>query len=211
MTKIVTEELKLKIKQYSEQGKTFVFIAKATGISESAARYWAISEPQREKLKNIAKARLSKYYEKRLLLKEKQCPKCRITKPISEFYKTQSYCMDCNRIYGRKYNKTFNRSYKLKAADKIRRKIKKKEVASLLGGKCYDCGLQLTDENLCVFDLHHKNLSDKEYREDWRSPTMTKKILEGKILLLCSNCHRMLHHKNGDSLYTTPKLKLNKV
>ena len=214
LTRIVTEEMKnLMIKLYNNGlGLSQAQIGREFGIHESTVSYWLMSEIRREKLKGIARQKLMEYYEKRNLQKEHCCPHCKQTKPIDQFFKTQSYCRECMKEYGRALNKTYKRSTQLKAADKVRRKIKKKEVALLLGEKCNACGVQVTDENLCIFDLHHKNLADKEYGDiDWRKAQMMKKILDGKIMLLCSNCHRMLHHKNGDSLYTTPKKYLPKI
>jgi CRISPR/Cas system-associated protein Cas10 (large subunit of type III CRISPR-Cas system) len=212
--KIVTEEMKnLMIKLYNDGlGLSQAQIGREFGISECTVGYWLLSENKREKRKEVALQKLMEYYEKRQLQKDRCCPHCKKTLPIIEFTKTKTYCKECNREYGRAYNKTYKRSTQLKKADKIRRKIWKNEVATILGGKCSMCGLELTNENLCVFDLHHKNLADKERTDiDCRNAEMLKKILDGKIMLFCSNCHRMFHHKNGDSLYTTPKKILTKT
>lgn len=214
MTKVVTEEMKSAIvKLYNNGlGLSQAQIGKEFGIHESTVSYWLMSEERREKVKGNARQKFMEYCNKRQAQKERCCTHCKKIKPTSDFFKTSSYCKDCRREYGRGYNKTYNRSMRLKANDKVRRKIKKKEVALILGGKCQDCCLQLTDENLCVFDLHHKDLTDKESGDrDWRKPQMMQKILDGKIMLLCANCHRMVHHKNGDCLYTIPKKYLPKI
>lgn len=70
----------------------------------------------------------------------------------------------------------------------------KKEFMEYLGGECEEC--DYSDPRALVF--HHRDERDKwssttfsGYQED---PERFKQdILEGKIALLCRNCHRLLH------------------
>lgn len=47
--------------------------------------------------------------------------------------------------------------------------------------------------NMCIFDFHHVDETIKEHKRDWIRKGFEKKIKEGKIELLCSNCHRIKH------------------
>lgn len=75
----------------------------------------------------------------------------------------------------------------------------KERFVELLGGKCQTCGF---NEYLAALEFHHKNPKDK-----WSSDTYSgyqenperfeKDIVEDKIMLLCANCHRILHANTG--------------
>ena len=59
--------------------------------------------------------------------------------------------------------------------------------------KCSKCG----DKRWYVLDFHHLNDSDKEYNISYLvKQGANKKIKEElkKCVILCSNCHRELHH-----------------
>lgn len=70
----------------------------------------------------------------------------------------------------------------------------KKKLVNILGGKCSICGY-----NKCIaaLDFHHINPEEKKCEREWRNKTkyFMKLIKEGKIKLLCSNCHREEHNK----------------
>jgi len=75
----------------------------------------------------------------------------------------------------------------------------KKKLVGLLGGKCQQCGYS---KCFSALDFHHINPDDKECNEEWaRYPEkFIQKIKDGKVRLLCSNCHREVHHPNyGDN------------
>jgi hypothetical protein len=64
------------------------------------------------------------------------------------------------------------------------------------GGRCQSCGLELTDNNYCVFDFHHEYPQEKEYMWSKLRLLSDSRIQEelAKCKLLCANCHRMAHH-----------------
>jgi hypothetical protein len=57
----------------------------------------------------------------------------------------------------------------------------------MLGGKCEICGYS---KCLSALDFHHLNPNEKEKRWEWQLKGFEQKIKDGKIQLLCANCHR---------------------
>lgn len=78
---------------------------------------------------------------------------------------------------------------------KERALTRKLEIIQLKGGKCEKCGY---DKNIAALELHHLNPKEKSFQLDARhlSNTTREKILEEaeKCILVCSNCHKELHH-----------------
>lgn len=73
----------------------------------------------------------------------------------------------------------------------------KQEYVTLLGGKCSRCGY---DKYFGALEFHHLNPKDKESGLivfNAISPKFRQKILDGKIQLLCSNCHKEIHNGNN--------------
>ena len=70
----------------------------------------------------------------------------------------------------------------------------KKKAVEMLGGKCAMCGGVFDP---CVYDFHHKDPKEKEVglaKLMHRTWDLIEKELV-KCVLLCSNCHRVLHHR----------------
>lgn len=121
-------------------------------------------------------------------METKVCSKCKLEKPLSEFYPhkehkdgVMSMCKEC-------FNKLCTDRW-------IKRK---KHYIELLGGECEHCHIKLNDTNYAIFDFHHKDPNTKEY--SWTklrlfSDSRVKKELS-KCQLLCANCHRLVH-SNG--------------
>jgi len=88
---------------------------------------------------------------------------------------------------------------------KKRRRDKKLRLKTrgveLLGGKCSSCGISF--ECIDVYDFHHLDPEKKELNigQNMVSGGKWKTIWKemSKCILLCSNCHRILHHnlRNG--------------
>jgi len=81
-------------------------------------------------------------------------------------------------------------SYTLKRAEK------KKRIVELKGSVCYKCGLK--SEYVSVYDLHHINPNDKDPKfnkllDSWGWKRIEEEIK--KCLLLCANCHRIIHEQ----------------
>ncbi len=80
-------------------------------------------------------------------------------------------------------------------------RILRKQAIESLGGKCNHCGLVET-ECLAVYDFHHKDPSTKEasistlfrHSKPWEE---IQPEIE-KCILLCSNCHRKVHHDSEE-------------
>lgn len=89
---------------------------------------------------------------------------------------------------------------------KTRALSRKKELVNLMGGKCSVCGY---GKNLSALEFHHINPNEKSFQLDSRhlSNTSIDKILKEakKCILVCSNCHKEIHHpeleeKNADNV-----------
>ena len=93
-------------------------------------------------------------------------------------YKANYWCKNCFNQY------IYNRNVE-----------KKKMFVRHLGDKCDKCGIEHNGRNTVIFDFHHKVPSTKD--ADWTR--MRKWGLDrirneiAKCLLLCSNCHRLVH------------------
>lgn len=154
----------------------------------------------------------------------KTCSQCKSPKLITEFHKdarlksgTVSRCKTCTSEYKKAYyasergktvvqayierNKEkrtdYNRQYlrKYRAAGyKNKRKL---ELCLSKGGCCAECGFLATPDTIAAFDFHHINDSEKEYTVSDMLMLRKDKILKelDKCILLCSNCHRILHHR----------------
>lgn len=60
-----------------------------------------------------------------------------------------------------------------------------------LGGKCMRCGYSEFESSL---DIHHKKENNnKKWKRQYYSTL--KNINFNKLLILCSNCHKALHHR----------------
>lgn len=92
------------------------------------------------------------------------------------------------------YNVAYQRKYR-NSGVKQRRKLK---MCEHKGGYCEHCGFKATENTIAAFDFHHidPNTKDKQL-SDMCLMKWDKIVLEmDKCLLLCSNCHRILHADN---------------
>lgn len=154
----------------------------------------------------------------------KVCTKCAIAEPIPEFHKDArlksghvTRCKACTCAYKKAYyassrgkavarawiernkekrsayNKAYLRQYR--AADfKGKRKL---EFCLYKGGCCVECGFEATKDTVAAFDFHHVNPSEKEYTPSDMLMLKKEKVYKelDKCVLLCSNCHRILHYR----------------
>jgi 5-methylcytosine-specific restriction endonuclease McrA len=115
----------------------------------------------------------------------------------------------------KKYNKEYcqrpevkkhRKEYKIRNKDKLQeyakvyRKLhkmtshyRKLTLVNMLGGKCMRCGY---DKCLAALTFHHINPEDKKVNYEPQLKSFLQQIEDGKIMLLCSNCHIELHHKD---------------
>lgn len=120
-----------------------------------------------------------------IMERTKRCTDCKIQKPITDFYKSKThsfgvmcYCKNC-------FNKRVIKRW-------IQRKI---EAIQYKGSECKRCGLHLIHSHYSVFEFHHVDHTQKDC--DWsklrlKTKTTIKNELD-KCLLLCANCHRIIH------------------
>lgn len=106
----------------------------------------------------------------------KICRKCKINKPLTYYY------------YGNECKKCHNRRSTLRI-----RKIKEK-CLEYKGGKCQHCEY---NKYIGAIDFHHLDPKKKDFRLSKNQKTFGishKKELD-KCIALCSNCHRIEHHR----------------
>ena len=79
------------------------------------------------------------------------------------------------------------------------RKRLKQKIIDYLGGKCQRCGLISPYSE--IYDCHHKNPKEKDINIGHIGRQIASKSFEllkpelDKCILLCSNCHRIIHSK----------------
>ena len=106
----------------------------------------------------------------------KKCKCCKKDKPVDDFRRGRKSCIDCD-----KQNLYRIRKERKDLLWKIKTKL-----------DCVICGEK---EPICL-DFHHKVGSEKKFKiakAESKSWENIMKELE-KCVILCSNCHRKLHH-----------------
>ena len=82
---------------------------------------------------------------------------------------------------------------RMDAVSRKRRKIKQ-QLVEYKGNKCEICGY---DKCIAALEFHHKDYTEKDFSISNKGSTYgiekAKKEVD-KCLLLCSNCHKELHH-----------------
>lgn len=104
-------------------------------------------------------------------------------------------CQECRKTNHKKWAKIYRQTHK-KQYREYKRKIKQKFV-DMLGGRCQNPKCSTPngyDRCLSALEFHHINPNDKETKREQITKGFEQKILEGKIQLLCSNCHKEKHH-----------------
>jgi len=129
----------------------------------------------------VAKAN-KEYYRNKAKKYDKTCKNCK--KNFTTTYSRQKFC--CKQCYY-KHQKSYSKEWQQK------RKI---FLVNIMDNRCQKCGYDWRDEGHCVAVLgfHHVNPNEKETRKEWQKKGFETKIEEGKIKLLCSNCHLEEHH-----------------
>lgn len=129
---------------------------------------------------------------------EKECTRCHIVKPLSEYCKgarfkmgVQPACKSCMNIA---YNKS--RKKKQQHYQQLQRERGKRNRLWLQEYRqtqvCLLCG---EDDSVCL-DFHHKDPSEKEGDVSdliytWSIASIQAEI--AKCVVVCSNCHRKIH------------------
>ena len=86
---------------------------------------------------------------------------------------------------------------KAQAVMKSRKHEGKRNAIAYKGGACSCCGIAYNGENAAIFDFHHRNPKTKELNigQSLESPMEVLKAELDKCDLVCSNCHRLIHHR----------------
>lgn len=172
-----------------KEGKSYNEIKKILNISKSVICYHCksmnINEPIDRSFysikENIDLEELNEYYLTHTILETAEkfgISRSAVIKYVDS--KTSKLCEDERKR--RKYNHVKNSIQKLKIFG-----------VEYLGGKCSVCGYKTCVDAL---EFHHVNPSEKEFtisKRPCRALEKLKKELD-KCILLCSNCHKELHH-----------------
>lgn len=123
--------------------------------------------------------------------KEKYCIVC--GKPLTGVQR--KFCsINCKTKEHYRQNKS-NTSFR----QYLRSVARKLELIEYKGGKCEICGY---NKNIAALEFHHIDSSTKCFNIDGRllaNKKMDELIEEvNKCMLLCSNCHKEVHHENHD-------------
>lgn len=131
---------------------------------------------------------------------ETVCVTCKVAKPKTYefFYKNDktidglsNVCIDCRNAYLKEHRK--DPTVRGKARGKIQQK--KVELIKYLGSACAHCNTQYNETNAAIFDFHHINESMKSFTisNTFYKSLQDLKAEADKCILLCSNCHRLVH------------------
>lgn len=138
----------------------------------------------------------------------KYCPGCDKSLDLTKFYKrnkkrkdgtfnttTQSICIECSKIRRENYYNS-NRAKEIEV-----RKIRESSIKSwfIEFKKTLSCS-SCSEDRYYVLDFHHSD-DNKEYNISdivqgrHSKETIMKEV--NKCIVLCSNCHRALHHNQA--------------
>ena len=133
----------------------------------------------------------------------KKCTICKLDLPQSvEFFATrtdrkiltyQSNCRKCQKEY-RKNHYILNKDKYIKKANKYKKDAIELFIDYKKSLSCSQCG----ENRYWVLDFHHLDPKIKEKNISSMIYQCSKKLLEeelNKCVVLCSNCHRDLHHR----------------
>ncbi len=172
-----------------------------------------LSEEQRRKMSESAKKRECKIQKGMQERKPhyfidgvefKECAKCKTIKELDSFWKEKrrwdglgSKCKDCaNTAAKKRYHNNVGFAAKDKKFAINRRREIKKQCIEYLGNKCGRCDLEHEYlKNTAIFQFHHRYPEEKDFAiasVGHRKFEKLKNELD-KCLLLCANCHNLVH------------------
>lgn len=90
----------------------------------------------------------------------------------------------------REYLRNYELRHKEERVKRSRLRIQKRkeELVKLLGKKCVRCGY---DKYFGALEFHHIDPKTKESEFEWQK----KNFDITKVILVCSNCHKEIHHE----------------
>ena len=166
------------LENYLNEGLSLNQISKLTGKSLTSVRYWKDKYSLKSNFVSIKALESKEYGESRF------CPRCKKDVMTTEFYKRRGkenssvYCKPCTS------SQTLERMRKLKS-----------KMIEYKGGCCSRCGY---DKYQGALEFHHLDPKEKDFNPSHlKKYTFNERIMSelDKCILVCSNCHREIHHE----------------
>ncbi len=136
-------------------------------------------------------------------MKIKKCYDCKKEFPIEDFPVNSSkrdgrhhLCKDCKNLRERKRRRSLEKTKRYNRKAHHKRKIRYYSILDKYREKkCEIC--EYVSEYWAPFDFHHRDPSTKEYEVSSMVRHTEEKIKKelDKCIVLCSNCHRLLHYQ----------------
>lgn len=146
-------------------------------------------------------------------LKDKECKRQWYLNNRDKILKNAKESYQNNAVLKRKKSKEYRERNILRIKDRyekkksedveqvlVRRDKNKEDAILSRGGKCEICGFKYNGENAPCFDFHHIDPNDKIYNPS-TALRLSKEKRDNelsKCLLVCANCHRLIHAKRND-------------
>jgi len=169
---------KEELEKYIEEGISLNQISKETCKSLTSIRYWVKKHGLKSNFVNFKEQGKTEYGETRL------CPRCKKDVETTNFHQRRGkensavYCKTCTS------DQTLERSRLLKT-----------QMVEYKGGSCVRCGY---NKYMGALEFHHLDPSEKDFNpsnlKKYSFDDRAKMELD-KCILVCSNCHREIHHE----------------
>jgi hypothetical protein len=137
----------------------------------------------------------------------KVCTECHLELPIDQFSTNKQKkdglnykCKECQKRYFKQHYQNNKQYYVDKAAEQTKKFLDKIEIVKQerLKNGCSVCGMY----HPAVMDFHHLDPNKKEFTIAKSRTKSESKFLEelDKCVVLCSNCHRILHWRERNNV-----------
>lgn len=166
------------LEQMLNDGKSFNTIAEEFNKSLSTIRYWAKKYDLKSKYKTFSQIEKKDYGEYRF------CPNCKKDCLTSDFYNRRG------KLNSSVYCKTCTNEQTIERIQSI-----KEQMVNYKGGECSRCGY---DTYIGALEFHHLDPTQKDFNlSRLKKNKFDDKIKDelDKCILVCSNCHREIHHE----------------
>lgn len=165
------------LKKYVDENYSTYKISDLTGKSPTTIKYWLRKFNLKTNHSSFIDREKTEYGDTRV------CPRCKKDVETKNFYQRRGkengsvYCKACSS------EQTLERQRKLKAIS-----------VEYKGGSCIRCGY---DKYYGALEFHHLDPSKKDFNLGNSRLTSFEKVKAelDKCILVCSNCHREIHHE----------------